>query len=83
MHEQYLSHSKEANDVTYLSDRQLNCFLTIGRGLKINKYSPKDTAYQFSILTHKQLEMHGCVIFIMATNELVLKHYTISTQSAD
>ena len=34
-------------------------------------------------LTHKQLEMHGCVLSIVATDGLVLKHQAISTHIAD
>ena len=35
------------------------------------------------MLTHKQLETHGCVISTVATDALVLKHQFISTHSAD
>ena len=35
------------------------------------------------ILTHKQLETHGCMLSIVATDALVLKHQTISIHSAD
>ena len=34
-------------------------------------------------LTHKQLEMHGCVISIVATDVLVLKHQALGFNSAD
>ena len=34
-------------------------------------------------LTPKQLEIHGCVISIVATDALVLKHQAISNHSAD
>ena len=34
-------------------------------------------------LTHKQLEMHGCILSIVATDVLVLMHQGISTNSAD
>ena len=33
--------------------------------------------------THKQLEMHMCVISTVATDALVLKHQAISIHSAD
>ena len=36
-----------------------------------------------NVLTPKQLETHGCVFSIVATDALVLKHQTISTHSAD
>ena len=39
--------------------------------------------YQWLWLTHKQLEMHGCVLSTVATDALVLNHQAISTQSAD
>ena len=35
------------------------------------------------VVTHKQLEQHGCVLSTMATDALVLKHQAISTHSAD
>ena len=34
-------------------------------------------------LTHKRLEMHGCVIGTVAADALVLKHQAISSNSAD
>ena len=34
-------------------------------------------------LTHKQLEMHGCVLNIGATDDLVPKHQAISSHIAD
>ena len=34
-----------------------------------------------SLLTHKQLETHGCVPSTVATDALVLKQQTISTHS--
>ena len=34
-------------------------------------------------LTHKQLEMHGCILSTVATDVLVLKHQAISIHSAD
>ena len=34
-------------------------------------------------LTHKQLDMHGCVLSTAATDALVLKHQAISIQSVD
>ena len=33
-------------------------------------------------LTHKQLEMHGCVLSTVATDALALKHQVISTHGA-
>ena len=33
-------------------------------------------------LTHKQLETQGCVISIVATDALVLKHQAIGTHNA-
>ena len=41
------------------------------------------TPLDFGELTHKQLEMHGCVISTVATAALVLKHQAISNHSAD
>ena len=35
------------------------------------------------LLTHKQLETHGCVLSTVATDNLVLKHQAISTHSAN
>ena len=35
------------------------------------------------ILTQKQLETHGCILNIVATDVLVLKHQVISIHSAD
>ena len=35
------------------------------------------------MLTHKQLETHGCVLSTMATDALVLKHQVISIHFAD
>ena len=34
-------------------------------------------------LTYKQLEMHECILSTVATDDLVLKHQTISIHSAD
>ena len=34
-------------------------------------------------LTHKQLEIYGCVISTLATDALVLQHQVISTHSSD
>ena len=36
----------------------------------------------FTLLTHK-LEIHGCILSIVATDALVLKHQAISIHSAD
>ena len=36
-----------------------------------------------NMLTHKQLEQHGCILSTVATDALVLKHQAISTHSAD
>ena len=36
-----------------------------------------------SVLTHKQLEMHGCKFRTFATDAMVLKHQAISTHTAD
>ena len=41
------------------------------------------TTVQFSPLTLKQLERHGCVLRTVATDALVLKHQAISIHSAD
>ena len=35
------------------------------------------------LLTHKQLEMHGYIISIVATDALVLKHQAINIYNAD
>ena len=35
------------------------------------------------MLTHKQLEMHKCIVNTVSTNALVLKHQTTSNHSAD
>ena len=35
------------------------------------------------LLTHKQLETHGCVLSTVATDALVLKHQAISAHIAD
>ena len=35
------------------------------------------------VLTHKQLQMLGCLLSTVATDVLVLKHQAISTHSAD
>ena len=35
------------------------------------------------VLTHKQLEMYGCIFSPVATDALVLKHQAISIHSAD
>ena len=37
----------------------------------------------FVRLTHKQLEMYGCVLSTVVTDALVLKHQAISIYSAD
>ena len=34
-------------------------------------------------LTHKQLETHGCILSIVATDALVLKHQAICIHNAD
>ena len=34
-------------------------------------------------LTHKQLETHGCIVSIVATDALVLKHQAISIHIVD
>ena len=34
-------------------------------------------------LTHKQLEIHGCILNTVATDGLVLKHQAISSHIAD
>ena len=36
-----------------------------------------------SMLTHKQLETHGCILSTVATDALVLKHQAISIHSVD
>ena len=36
-----------------------------------------------NMLTHKQLEQHGCIPSTLATDALVLKHQAIITHSAD
>ena len=38
--------------------------------------------FEPQLLTHKQLEMHECILSIDATDVLVLKHQDISTHSA-
>ena len=35
------------------------------------------------VLTHKQLELHGCVLSTVVTDALMLKHQAISIHSAD
>ena len=35
------------------------------------------------LLTHKQLEMHRCILIILATDALVLKHQAINIHNAD
>ena len=35
------------------------------------------------LLTHKQLEIHGCKLSIISTDALVLKHQAISIYNAD
>ena len=35
------------------------------------------------LLTHKQLEIHGCIFSIVATDALGLKHQAISIYTAD
>ena len=42
-----------------------------------------DTVYSTLILTHKQLETHGCILNIVGTDALMLKQLSISTHSAD
>ena len=37
----------------------------------------------WSVLTHKQLETHGCILSTVATDALVLKHQAISIYNAD
>ena len=34
-------------------------------------------------LTHKHMEMHGCILSTVATDALVLKHQAISIHSAE
>ena len=36
-----------------------------------------------SMLTHKQLETHGCVLSTLAADAFVLKHQAIRIQKAD
>ena len=36
-----------------------------------------------NVLTHKQLEMHGWILSIVATDDLVLKPQAISIHSAE
>ena len=36
-----------------------------------------------NVLTHKQLETHGCILSTVATDALVLKHQAISIRSVD
>ena len=38
---------------------------------------------QFQLLTLKHRETHGCVVSIVATDALVLKHQAISIHNAD
>ena len=38
---------------------------------------------RYPILTHKQLETHGCILRAVATDALVLKHQAISIHGAD
>ena len=35
----------------------------------------------FQVLTHKQLETHGCILSTVATDTLALKHQDISIHS--
>ena len=35
------------------------------------------------MLTHKQMEMHSCILSIVVIYAMVLKHLAISTLSAD
>ena len=37
----------------------------------------------FLLLTHQQLEIHGCEFSTVATNALVLKYQAISIHSSD
>ena len=38
---------------------------------------------RFYVLTHRQQEMHRCILSTVATDALVSKHQGISTHSAD
>ena len=38
---------------------------------------------RYSWLTHKELEMHGCILSTVANDALVLKHQAISIHSAE
>ena len=42
-----------------------------------------ENVYKLWILTHKKLEMYGCVLSTVATDVLVLKHQAITVHSTD
>ena len=42
-----------------------------------------NTVLVWKLLTHEQLEMHGCLFSTVATDALVLKHQAISIHSVD
>ena len=44
---------------------------------------PQWVKWQTILLTHKQLEMQGSILSIVATDALVLKHQAVSIRSAD
>ena len=51
--------------------------------MKKNKPEDIGSVTHPQFLTHKQLEMHGCIICSVATAALVLKHQVIGSHSAD
>ena len=49
--------------------------------LKVSSAKWRPFCLGLNVLTHKQLEMHGCVTITVATDAPVLKHQAISTHS--
>ena len=50
----------------------------------MTSFEVAEAVMPFSVLlTYKQLETHGCVLSIVATDALVLKHQAIGIYSAD
>ena len=66
---------------TPFSCNRVRPILIPNHGLRPKKNSGRPAAVYG--LTHKQLEMPGCMLSTVATDALVLKHQALSTHSSD
>ena len=76
----------------YIWSKHMNTITADGPSIRGSWASAAVLLAQFSqnflttapyVLTHKQLEMHGCMLRTVATDTLVLKHHAIGAHNAD